>query len=78
MKGKKHLFLAAFKSFEENSTEYKGIQTEDTLNANSTICIVYFQYVDIILLCKTWTKEERTKEYKNQEQNCEKSWLILN
>lgn len=76
MKGREHLFLAAFKSFEENLPEYKGVQTEDILNVNSTNCIVYLQYVDIILLCKTL--EERAKEYKNREQNCEKSWLILN
>lgn len=53
VKCKEHLFLAAIKSFEENSTEYKGVQTEDTLNADSTVCIVYFLYVDMILLCKT-------------------------
>lgn len=53
VKGKEHLFLAALKFFEEHSTEYKGVQTEDTLNANSTNCIIYLQYVDIILLCKT-------------------------
>lgn len=78
VKGKEHIFLAAFKSFEENSTEYKGVQIEDTLNTNSTICIVYFMYVDTILLCKTLAKEERAKECKNREQNCEKSWSILN
>lgn len=77
VKGKEHLFLAAFNSFEENSTEYKGVQTEDTLNANSTSYIVFFQYVDILLF-KTLAKYERAKKHKNQEQNCEKSWLILN
>lgn len=63
MKGKEHLFLAAFKSFEEKSTEYKGIQTEDTLNANITSFFVYYCFSMLIYY---YAKHElKKKEQRN-------------